>query len=50
MGTFYYALTDENGVLCVDQLNAGQFTEEQVQVIAPTYPSTIYFQFPETLC
>lgn len=44
---FYYADVDANGVLCVDQLDAGsrEFSPEQVAKMADSYPETIYFLY-----
>lgn len=49
---FYYAQTDENRVLCVDQLDGGdtQFTFEEVAKIANSYPNTIYFAADRYFC
>lgn len=49
---FYYAKTDENGVLCVDQLDGGdtEFTPEEVAKIATSYPDTIYTRIERFFC
>lgn len=50
---FYYAITDEMGVLCVDQLNGGgeygaEYTEEKTAALAEQYPNAIYFGVTRT--
>lgn len=41
---YYYAITDDLGVLCVDQLSDDQtWTEERTAGIAESYPDAIYF-------
>lgn len=47
MGAFYFALTDENGVLCVDQMDSSHanWTAEQVAQIAQRNPEVIYFHY-----
>lgn len=43
--TFYYAQTDENGVLCVDQVGDERTAHTMVSVagLAESYPEVIYF-------
>lgn len=43
---FYYAQTDKNGVLCVDQLakDEVEWNPEYVAVLATVYPEVIYFR------
>jgi len=44
--TFYYAATDENGVLCIDQMgdSVDVWTAEHVAKSATLFPDTIYFE------
>ena len=43
MGAFYYAEVDENGVLCVDQVDETSQSEVMVRRLARAYPEVIYF-------
>jgi hypothetical protein len=44
MGAFYYCLTDNNGVQCVDRLSDLEpITEHEVAILAAQYPDVIYF-------
>lgn len=43
MTTYYYALTDDNDILCVDRLEAEAVSEQQVAALATSYPEAIYF-------
>lgn len=47
---FYYAQVDDNGILCVDQVNDGEhwrvWAEEEIARHAGAYPDTIYFAVP----
>lgn len=51
MITYYYALVDSNGVLCVDQMgdhdtgggDPQTITEETVRQVADAYKHVIYF-------
>lgn len=41
---YYYALVDENGVLCVDRLQDDDHNNETTVVkLAEFYPDTVYF-------
>lgn len=45
MVRYYYAITDELGVLCVDQIDSThEWTEEQAAKLASQYPEIIYFE------
>lgn len=50
MTTFYYAQTDDNGVLCVDQLDefGGPWTYQTVGRHASFHPETIFFAVEPT--
>jgi hypothetical protein len=43
MRAFYYAQTDENRVLCVDQLHESGHDEVTARQLAVAYPRVIYF-------
>lgn len=47
VASIYYAMTDDNGVLCVDRLDdmirEGVWTVEGAAGLAAQYPDTIYF-------
>ena len=40
---FYFMLTDENGIDCVDQVDESSQHENSLQDLAGWYPDTIYF-------
>lgn len=45
MRTYYFAVTDENGVLCVDQVDEySQPPSDQIQRMAEVYTDTNYFE------
>lgn len=44
--TYYYCITDENGVECVDQMSEDtQWTEERMASHAEDFPHAIYFEY-----
>lgn len=51
MTAFYYVATDENGVLCIDQLdtcNTRKWNHEKVAALADDHPETLYFEICTT--
>lgn len=40
---FYFMLTDENGIDCVDQVDESSQDEDTIQNLADWYPGTVYF-------